>query len=71
MNDEKTKDINVFKGNEKLIFSTGIMVFGIAVVYLISTYVGGAFHDFCKAAFLWILMGIGVAYGAACISEKE
>ena len=71
MSDKMEKDVNVFKGNEKLVFTTGILVFVIAIIYLVSAQVGGVFHDFCKAAFSWVLMGIGVAYGAACISEQE
>jgi hypothetical protein len=40
-------------------------------VYAVSTIVGGAFKGFCEAAFLWVLIGIGVAASMTYLSQTE
>lgn len=69
MKEKMEKDINVAKGNKRLILTTGILIFVVAVVYLISIYIGGVFRDFCESAITWILMGIGVACATAYMSQ--
>ncbi len=71
MKEKLEKDVNIFKRNERLILMTGIMVLVVVIIYLISIWLGGAFHDFCEGAVRWVLMGIGVACGIAYISQKE
>ena len=69
MKEKIVKDVNVAKGNKRLILTTGILVLVVAVVYLISIFVGGVFRDFCESAVRWVLLGIGVACGTAYISQ--
>jgi transcriptional regulator with XRE-family HTH domain len=71
MKEKMEKDVNVARGNKRLILTTGILVIVVAVVYSISIYVGGVFRDFCESAVTWVLMGIGVACTTAYISQKE
>ena len=71
MKEKLENDVNIFKRNKRLILMTGILVLVVAIIYLISIYVGGALHDFCEGAVRWVLMGIGVACGTAYISQKE
>lgn len=71
MKEKIEKDAKNLKGNKRLLLTTGILVFIVAIVYLLSVWAGGAFHDFCEAAFPWVLMGIGVACATAYMSQKE
>lgn len=71
MREKVVKDAKNFKGNKRLILTTGIIVMTVTITYLISIYVGGIFRDFCEAAIPWVLMGIGVACSTAYLSQKE
>lgn len=71
MKEKMEKDVNAAKGNKRLILTTGIIVFVVAAVYLISIFAGGVFHDFCESAVRWVLLGIGVACAAAYMNQKE
>lgn len=61
MEEKVEKDVKALKSNKRLIIATGILCLMVGILYFISLFVGGAFKDFCEAAYLWILIGIGVA----------
>ncbi len=71
MKEKIEKDVNVAKANKRLILTTAIILFVVAIIYLISIFAGGAFYDFCEAAIRWIVMGIGVAFAMTYLSQKE
>ena len=69
---EKVKnDAKKADNNKRLIGVIGLLVITVLIVYGISTIVGGAFKDFCEAAFCWVLMGIGVAASVTYFSQRE
>ena len=63
------KDAKDADNNKRLIRITGILVVSVLLVYAVSTIVGGAFKDFCEAALLWVLIGIGVAASMTYFSQ--
>ena len=71
MKEKIEKDVNVAKANKRLILTTAIILFVVAIIYLISIFAGGAFSDFCEAAIIWVVMGIGVAFAMTYLSQKE
>ena len=71
MKDKLEKDVKNYRVNRRLILVTGILVFAVAIIRLISTYVGGAFDAFCEAAFPWVLGGIGIACAITYLNDKE
>ncbi len=71
MKEKMEKDIASSKGNKRLILTTGIITLIVVIIYLFSTIVGGVYHDFCKAAIPWVLMGIGVACSITYLNQKE
>ena len=71
MAEKVKKDAKDANNNKRLIRTTGILVIAVLLVYAISTIVGGAFKDFCEAAILWVLMGIGVAASMTYLSQRE
>lgn len=70
MKKKMEKDVNVAKGNKRLILATAILLFIVAIIYSISTYVGGTFYDFCANAIRWVVLGIGVAFAVVYMSQK-
>lgn len=71
MKEKIEKDVKVAKGNKRLILATAILLFSVAIIYLISTFLGGAFYDFCRAAIIWVALGIGVAFAMTYMSQKD
>lgn len=71
MKEKIEKDVNVAKGNKRLILTTAILFFAVAIIYSISTFVGGAFYDFCEAAIRWVVLGIGIAFAMTYMSQKD
>lgn len=71
MKKKMEKDVNVAKGNKRLILATAILLFIVAIIYSISTFVGGTFYDFCANAIRWVVLGIGVAFAAVYMSQKD
>lgn len=71
MKEKIENDVNVMKGNKRFILTTGIIIFTVVVVYIISIFVGGVFRDFCESAIRWVLLGIGVACATVYLSQKE
>ena len=71
MKEKIEKDVKVAKDNKRLILTTAILIFAVAIIYLISIFVGGEFHDFCEAAIRWVVCGIGVAFATTYMSQKD
>lgn len=71
MKEKIEKDVKDAKDNKRLIFTTAILLFVVAIIYLISYFVGGAFHDFCEGAVIWVVSGICFAFALAYISQKD
>ena len=71
MTEKVKKDAKDANNNKRLIRVTGILVITVLLVYAVSTIVGGAFKDFCEAALLWVLIGIGVAASMTYFSQIE
>ena len=58
-------------GNKRLILTTAILIFVVAIIYSISTFVGGTFYDFCEVAIRWVVLGIGIAFAMTYMSQKD
>ncbi len=71
MKEKMAKDVKVAKGNVRLILTTAIIFLVVAIIYTTSTFVGGAFYDFCAAAIQWVVMGIGIAFAMVYVSQKD
>ena len=71
MTEKVKKDAKDADNNKRLIRITAILVIAVLLVYVVSIIVGGAFKDFCEAALLWVLMGIGVAASMTYFSQTE
>ncbi|MBR5409596.1 MAG: helix-turn-helix transcriptional regulator [Clostridia bacterium] len=65
------KDAKNADNNKKLILTTAILVIVVMLTYAVSTIVGGGFKDFCEAAFLWVLIAIGLAASMTYFSQIE
>jgi transcriptional regulator with XRE-family HTH domain len=70
MKEKLEKDANVAKGNKRLILTTAIIFIVVAIIYSSSIFVGGAFYDFCASAIHWVVLGIGVAFAMAYMTQK-
>ena len=58
---EKAKD------DRRVFFTAAIIALIVLIIYGVSFLIGGAFHDFCSGAIVWVLLGIGLAaYLAHC-----
>ena len=71
MTEKVKKDAKDANNNKRLIRITGIVVISVLLIYAVSTVVDGAFKDFCEAALLWVLTGIGVAASMTYFSQIE
>ena len=71
MKEKIEKDVKVAKGNKRLILTTAIVLFAVAIIYSISAFAGGAFYDFCEAAIRWVVLGIGVAFAITYMGQKN
>ena len=71
MKEKMEKDVKTTKENKRLMLTTAILVLIVAIVYFVGIIVGGAFREFCQAAILWVLMGIGIACYGTYVSQKE
>ncbi len=71
MKEKLEKDVNVAEGNKRLILTVAMLMLMTGVIYIISIIIGGAFRDFCEAAVIWVLMGIGVAGSMTYLSQKS
>ena len=71
MTEKVKKDAKDADHNRRLIRITAILVITVLLVYAVSTVTGGAFNDFCEAAVLWVLTGIGLAAAMTYYSQRE
>ena len=56
---------------KRLLITTAALAAAVFAVYQISIITGGAFHDFCKSAVSWVLLGTGTASAMAYSSTDE
>ena len=47
--------------DRRVIFTVAIIALIVLIIYGVSFLIGGAFHDFCSGAIVWVLLGIGLA----------
>lgn len=47
------------------------MLFGVAIIYLISDFVGGAFYNFFESTIRWVVLDIGIAFALTYMSPKD
>src|ERR1035437_10336868 len=71
MTEKGEKDSGNSQTNTRFIFTTGILVAVVGIIYASSLVVGGEFKDFCEAAIQWVLLGIGLAATITYISKSE
>lgn len=71
MKEKIEKDVNVASSNKRLILTTAILFCVVAIIYAISSLVGGSFFDFCANAIQWVVLGISVAFAIVYMSQKE
>ena len=71
MREKIEKDVKDARDNKRLILTTAILLFVAVIIYLVSTFVGGAFYDFCAGAIQWIILGIGIAFAVTYMSQKD
>lgn len=71
MREKIEKDVKDARDNKRLILTTAILLLAAVIIYLVSTFVGGAFHDFCAGAIQWIILGIGIAFAVTYMSQKD
>jgi transcriptional regulator with XRE-family HTH domain len=71
MTEKVKKDAKEARSNKKLILTTAILAIAAGLIYCISTIVGGDFRDFCEAAILWVLTGVGLAAAMTYYGQRE
>ena len=71
MKEKIEKDVYVASSNKRLILTAAILFCVVAIIYAISSLVGGFFFDFCTNAIQWVVLGISVAFAIVYISQKE
>lgn len=71
MKEKLEKDVKNQKVNKRLIITVSSLAFLVTMIYFISIFVGGSFRDFCDAALVWVLMGIGLAGALTYLGQKE
>ena len=71
MQEKLEKDVKNQKGNRRLLIMLSVMVLVVAIINFISMIVGGPFREFCDAALIWVLMGIGLAGALTYLGQKE
>lgn len=71
MQEKIEKDAKVAKGNKRLLLTTALLLFAVAILYGISDFVGGAFYDFCGAAIKWVVLGIGLAFAVTLLGQRD
>ena len=71
MTEKVKKDAKDANSNRRLILTTAVLVIAVLLTYAVSMIVGGGFRDFCEAALLWVLTGIGIAASMTYFSQLE
>lgn len=71
MTDKVKKDAKNAQTNKRLILTTSILVVIVGIIYVASVFVGGGFREFCDAAIVWVLFGIGLAATLTYLGQRE
>lgn len=71
MKEKFKKDAKDAGSNKRLVTVTAVTVAIVLLTYAVGRIMGGGFRDFCEAAVLWVLIGIGVAAAMTYFSQTE
>ena len=65
------KDANVAKVRGRVLVTTAVIALGFGIIYSISIFTGGAFHEFCTGAIQWVMLGVGTACALTLLNIKN
>lgn len=71
MKEKLAKDANTAKDNKRIILITAILFIAVAIIYSASVFVGGEFYDFCAGAIQLVVLGIGIAFAAVYMGQRD
>jgi hypothetical protein len=71
MTERKKRNSKNANTGRQLTGITAVIATIVFAVYGASVFVGGAFHDFCENAIIWVIMGIGAAAWFAYYAQKD
>ena len=71
MKEKIEKDANAAKENKSVLIATAIITLLFGIVYVISIFTGGAFHEFCTGAIQWVMLGVGTACALTLLNIKN
>ena len=71
MKEKIEKDANVAKVRERVLVTTAVIALGFGIIYSISIFTGGAFHEFCTGAIQWVMLGVGTACALTLLNIKN
>ena len=71
MKEKIEKDATVAKVRVRVIVTTAVIALGFGIIYSISIFTGGAFHEFCTGAIQWVMLGVGTACALTLLNIKN
>ena len=71
MKEKIEKDANVAKVRGRVLVTTAVIALGFGIIYSISIFTGGAFHEFCTGAIQWVMLGVGTACALTLLNIKN
>lgn len=71
MKEKIEKDANIAKVRGRVIVTTAVITIVVGIIYSISIFTGGVFHEFCTSAIQWVVLGIGTACAMTLLSIKN
>ena len=71
MKEKIEKDANVAKVRGRVLVTTAVIALGVGIIYSISIFTGGAFHEFCTGAIQWVMLGVGTACALTLLNIKN
>lgn len=71
MQEKIEKDANIAKINTAVILVTAAITLAALAVYLVSSFVGDPFRDFCENAIRWILFAVGVTFALTFLINRN
>ena len=71
MKEKIEKDANVAKVRGRVLVTTAVIALGFGIIYSISIFTGGAFHEFCNGAIQWVMLGVGTACALTLLNIKN
>ena len=71
MKEKIEKDANVAKVRGRVLVTTAVIALGFGIIYSISIFTGGAFHEFCTGAIQWVMVGVGTACALTLLNIKN